>query len=74
MTVGMTNKQALSCARVLAKRMGLVLLEQNMTINNQQAYKLVVRKTREVVIENMTLHSVHYNFDHGVVEHHLSYI
>lgn len=51
MTVGMTNKQALSCARVLAKRMGLVLLEQN-----------------------MTLHSVHYNFDHGVVEHHLSYI
>lgn len=51
------KKQLMSWVRSDAKFHGLVLIEKNMTINNQKAFQLVNRKTREIVCDNMTLNS-----------------
>ena len=56
-----TKKQLMSWVRSDAKFHSLVLIEKNMTINNQKAFMLVNRKTREIVCDNMTLNSaLHY--------------
>ena len=50
-----TKKQLLSWVRSDARFHGLVLLQKNMTINNKKAFKLVNRKTRDIVLDNCTL-------------------
>ncbi|MDP8176369.1 hypothetical protein QJU83_02275 [Pasteurella skyensis] len=60
------NKAAtLSQIRAYAGKLGMTFKAQNATINNQQAYMLINRKTKKVIATHFTLHTAYENMLNG---------
>ena len=64
----MKKSEILREVRAEAKKIGCTLKTQNATINGQQAYKIVSRKTGITIVENCTLNSAYQNLLSGYVE------
>ncbi|MDP8173147.1 hypothetical protein QJU93_07225 [Pasteurella skyensis] len=61
----LTKKATLSEIRAYAKKLGMTFKAQNATINNQQAYMLINRTTKQVIATNFTLHTAYENMRNG---------